>query len=54
LSTAENSVNDTSMALICGLIVSNRSRISRQGSDSTARAAEAALSAASIEHNKAN
>jgi hypothetical protein len=53
LSTAENSVNDTSIALICGLIVSNRSRISRQGSDSAARAAEAAPNPTTIEHSKA-
>jgi hypothetical protein len=42
------------MALICGLIVSNRSRISLQGSDSAARAVEAALSAATNEHSKAS
>jgi hypothetical protein len=54
LSTAENSVNDTSIALICGFIVSNRRRFSRQGSDSAARAAESAPNAITSEHSKAN
>jgi hypothetical protein len=43
-STAENSVNDTSIAVICGLAISNRRPSSWHRSESAARAAEAALS----------
>jgi hypothetical protein len=47
-STAENSVSDTSMAVICGLAVSNRRVSSSQRWDSAARASGAALSTAIV------
>jgi hypothetical protein len=52
-STAENSVNDTSIAVICGLAISNARPSSRHRSESAAQAADTALSAAiTIEHRK--
>src|SRR3954447_23914438 len=52
-STAENSVNDTSIAVICGLVISNRRPSSWHRSDSAARAIDTAPSMAiTIEHKK--
>ena len=41
-STAENNVNDTSIAVICGLAISNERPSSRHRSESAARTADTA------------
>src|SRR3981189_3222678 len=52
-STAENSVTDLSIAVICGLAISNGRPSSRHRSESAPQAADTALSAAiTIEHRK--
>src|ERR1700738_1973914 len=52
-STAENTVHDTSIAVICGLAISNRRDSPWQRSESAARATDAALGRAiAIEHRK--
>src|SRR6266404_2170950 len=52
-STAENSVSDTSIAVICDLVISSRRPSSWHRSESSARAADAVLNrATTIEHRK--